>query len=104
MLRERFGNEVDALEPDHPVWESVVWTLAQLCQAIVLAAAPRRIVIGGGVMTAQPHLVPRIDDALNRSLNNYVSLPGDRPYVRAPDLGSDAGPLGAIALAMTASS
>ena len=55
-------------------------------------------------MTAKPHLVPRIDDALNRSLNNYVSLPGDRPYVRAPDLGSDAGPLGAIALAMTASS
>jgi hypothetical protein len=35
------------------------------------------------------------------SLNGYVDLPG-AGYVRPPALGSDAGPLGAIALAMTA--
>jgi fructokinase len=36
------------------------------------------------------------------SLNGYVELPSNGPYVRSPALGDDAGPLGAIALAMTA--
>lgn len=102
MLRARFGDEVGSLEPDHPVWNGVAWALAQLCQAIVCAAAPRRIVIGGGVANAQPHLLPRIEKVLVESLNGFLALPNDGPYVRAPDLGNDAGPLGALALAMTA--
>jgi fructokinase len=42
-LQARFGGRLSELEPDHPVWESVAWTLGQLCHAIVCAAAPRRI-------------------------------------------------------------
>jgi fructokinase len=103
-LKARFGDRLLALKPHDPAWDGVVWTLAQLCQAIACTTAPRRIVIGGGVAAAQPHLLPRIEQALRSSLNNYLSLPGDEPYVRAPGLGSDAGPLGAIALAMKASS
>jgi fructokinase len=101
-LKARFGDEVDSLGPDHPVWETVVWTLAQLCHTIVMAAAPRRIAIGGGVMVQQPHLVGRIGAKLVDSLNGFISLPEDGPYLRAPELGGDAGPLGAIALAMKA--
>jgi fructokinase len=73
-----------------------------LCHVIVCAAAPRAIAIGGGVIDGQPHLLPRIEAMLVESLNGYVELPKGGPYVRAPALGSDAGPLGAIALAMTA--
>jgi fructokinase len=91
-----------AIPPDDPLWESVAWALAQLCHAIVCAAAPRAIAVGGGVADNHPHLLGRIDDMLVDSLNGYMRLP-DVPYVRAPALGSDAGPLGAIALAMTAS-
>ena len=101
-LRARFGDSVESLAVDHPVWDSVIWTLAQLCHGIVLAAAPKRIAIGGGVMARQPHLLGRVESKLRESLNGYVELPGDGPYVRSPDLGDDAGPLGAIALAMTA--
>jgi fructokinase len=101
-LRERFGEELESLGSDHLVWESVAWTLGQLCHAIVLAAAPKRIAIGGGVMARQPHLMARIEQRLRESLNGYVELPSDGAYVRAPELGDNAGPLGAIALAMKA--
>jgi fructokinase len=100
-LKARFGDELISLRPDHPAWDGVVWTLAQLCHAIVCAAAPRRIAIGGGVIEQQPHLLARIQATLVESLNTYIRLPDDGDYVRAPALGRDAGPLGAIALAMT---
>jgi fructokinase len=92
-------NEVDAGDP---VWESVAWALAQLCHVLVCAAAPRGIAIGGGVSHNQPHLLDRINRMLVDSLNGYWQLPEGSPYVRAPGLGSDAGPLGAIALALSA--
>jgi len=98
-LAARLGN-VEAINPDHPVWDSVVWTLAQLCQAIVCAAAPQRIAMGGGVMEKQPHLLGRVEAKLVESLNGFIELPS--AYLCSPGLGRDAGPLGAIALAMTA--
>ncbi len=101
-LKERFGSRLRDIAPDDPVWDSVAWTLAQLCQVIVCAAAPRRIAMGGGVIERQPHLLGRIEPMLVDSLNGFLRLPGGGAYVRAPELGADAGPLGAIALAMTA--
>jgi len=102
-IAARVGAErVDSLGADDPMWESVAWALAQLCHAIVCAAAPRAIAIGGGVLDKQPHLLPRIETMLVDSLNGYMTLPSDRPYIRPPELGSNAGPLGAIALAMNA--
>jgi fructokinase len=100
-LKGRVGDRVSELSEEDPLWHSVAWALAQLCHAIVCAAAPRAIAIGGGVIEKQPHLLPRIEQMLIDSLNGYVDLPGPG-YVRPPALGSEAGPLGAIALAMTA--
>jgi fructokinase len=99
-LESLFGDKVKSLDADHPIWESVTWTLAQLCHAIVCASAPWRIAVGGGVMARQPHLLAMIQSKLVQSLNGYVRLPTD-DYVCAPALGEDAGPLGAIALAMS---
>jgi fructokinase len=102
-LIARVGAErVKGLSAGDPLWDSVAWALAQLCHAIVCAAAPRAIAIGGGVVTNNPHLLPRIGTMLADSLNGYLVLPATGPYVRAPDLGNDAGPMGAIALAMGA--
>lgn len=100
-LKARVGDRVNQLSDEDPVWEWIAWAIAQLCHAIVCAAAPRAIAIGGGVIENQPHLLGRIESMLVESLNGYVELPGSG-YIRAPELGSDAGPLGAIALAMTA--
>lgn len=102
-LAARVGAErVRVLGDDDPVWTSVAWALAQLSQAIVCAAAPRAITIGGGVVDNRRHLLGRIEAMLFESLNGYMTLPDDGPYVRPPVLGRDAGPLGAIALAMSA--
>jgi len=102
-LIARVGPErVKSLAPDHEVWDSVAWALAQVCHSIVCAAAPRAIAIGGGVVDNHPHLLGRIEALLVESLNGYIALPQGAPYVRSPALGSDTGPLGAIALAMTA--
>lgn len=93
---------VKNLATDDPIWTSVEWALAQLCHTIVCAAAPRAIAIGGGVLQNQPHLLEGVEALLVESLNGYLKLPQRGRYVRAPALGSDAGPLGSIALAMTA--
>jgi fructokinase len=101
-LKARAGDAAQQLGPDDPVWQSVAWAIAQLSHAIVCAAAPRAIAIGGGVVENQPHLLERIERMLVESLNGYMQLPAGDNYVRAPALGANAGPLGAIALAMTA--
>jgi len=92
---------VERLAADDSVWDSVAWAIAQLCHTIVCAAAPKAIAIGGGVVERQPHLLDRVQRMLVDSLAGYMQLP-EGAYVRPPRLGADAGPLGAIALAMTA--
>ena len=92
---------VESLGADDPIWDSVAWALVQLCHVIVCAAAPGAIAIGGGVTERQPHLLRRVEEMLVESLSGYMPLPR-KNYVVPPALGTDAGPLGAIALAMNA--
>jgi fructokinase len=96
------GQSLAELGEDDPLWEGVAHALAQMCHAVVCAAAPRRIAMGGGVMEGQAHLLPRIEALLVESLAGYMTLPQGRPYLTAPGLGAEAGPLGPIALAMSA--
>lgn len=104
-IEARSGKSAGALESDSPVWETVVHALAQLNHLLVVTAAPQRILIGGGVMSAQPHLFPRIRRAVLESLNEYLHIPQvlndiDR-FIAPPGLGTLAGPLGALAIAAT---
>lgn len=101
-LKARVGEkQASKLASDDPALESCASALAQMCHAIVCAGAPRAIAIGGGVIEGYPGLRQRIEAMLVDSLNGYMQLPSGAPYIRAPELGPDAGPFGAIALAIS---
>jgi fructokinase len=94
------------LAEDDPTWEFVAHGLAQLLHTMVLTTAPRRIMLGGGVMANQPHLFARIRHELKKSLAGYVEAPevgeGLAKFIVPPGLGTLSGPLGALALAADA--
>lgn len=104
-IEARLGRKAARLAEDDQAWDGIVHALAGMLHNIVLATAPERIVLGGGVPTRRPHLLPRLRHALVASLAGYG--PGAKvaavvdDYLVAPALGDRAGPLGAIALAGT---
>lgn len=104
-IAARTGIKGQDLPPDHPAWDGVVHALAQLLHVVTLTGVPRRIVMGGGVIVGSPFLLPRIRDALRRSLNGYVAIAevdDVNTFVVPPALGHNAGPLGAIVLGQQA--
>ncbi len=105
-IEARLGVRGGTLAPDHPVWTMVAHTLGQLLHTMVVTAAPRCILMGGGVMDAQRQLFPAIRRELVASLGGYIVAPeltsGIEDYVVPPALGGAAGPLGSLALAADA--
>lgn len=105
-IEARVGVPAERLGPEHPVWEPVAYTLGQLLHTLVLTTAPKRVLLGGGVMSGQLHLFERIRRELQSSLNGYVAVEeiarNLAQFVGPPGLGVDAGPLGALALAADA--
>jgi fructokinase len=105
-IAARAGMPADQVPADSPVWHPVAHALAQLLHTLVLATAPRRIILGGGVTQCRPELLARVRALLLQSLNGYLALEDlagpIEQYVVVPGLGSLAGPLGALALASDA--
>lgn len=105
-IAARAGVPADQVPADSTVWEPVAHALSQLLHALVLTTAPRRILIGGGVIKERPALLAQVRAQLVDSLNGYLNLEeligGIDHYVTAPGLGPLAGPLGALALAADA--
>lgn len=105
-IAARAGAPPERLPTNHLVWESVAFALGQLLHTLVLATAPHKIILGGGVMTARPHLFERLRENLIGSLNGYIEareVTSDlSSYIVPPGLGPLAGPLGALALAAEA--
>lgn len=101
-LRVRWQADPATLPDEHPAWPLEAAYIAAGIQAIVMVAAPHRVIAGGGVMD-RPGLLDAVRAELVRQLGGYpvtAELAGDlRDYLVAPRLGDDAGVLGAIALA-----
>ncbi|WP_219894829.1 ROK family protein [Aquisediminimonas profunda] len=101
-LAKRFGSEPATVPPDHKSWNFVVSDLAELLATLLLTVSPHRILIGGGVGTGQPHLLPKVVDRTAELISPYLpDLDTDclAAMITLPKLGSQAGPVGALLLA-----
>jgi fructokinase len=107
-IAARAGVPAHSICATDSIWGLVIHALAQLLHTLVLATAPRRILLGGGVIDAHPELLEGLRRELASSLNGYLSHEALAPgigmerYVMGPGLGSRAGALGALALAAEA--
>ena len=101
-LRARWGADPAGLPDAHPAWDLEAGYIAAGILAIVMIASPQRVIAGGGVME-RPGLMGGVRRELTRLLGGYLQRPeltGDLTnFLVAPQLGDDAGVLGAIALA-----
>ncbi len=102
-ILKRLGVAGEAVAADHPVWDLVADALAQMVQALVSSTAPRRFLLGGGVLAQRPDLIARVDARVRALIGDYLTLPAE-DFIVAPGLGTKAGPLGPIALALGDSS
>lgn len=101
-LSARFGFAVGDLSDDDPRWGPAALDLAELLAAIVLGFSPSKILIGGGVGLGHRGLLNRARPALLDRLAGYlpgVNAASVKSLIEHASLGSEAGPLGAIALA-----
>ena len=60
--------------------------------------SPDVIIFGGGVMK-QRHMVEKVHQAFERLVNGYVKTPAVADYIVTPELEDNAGTLGCLALA-----
>ncbi|MDB5695467.1 MAG: fructokinase [Sphingomonas bacterium] len=100
-IASRAGCKAENCAADDPAWNGVAHALGQLLHALVLTGVPRRVVMGGGVMTGATHLLPRVRTAMHKSLAGYSMLPEVAmadTFVVPAGLGESAGPLGAVLL------
>lgn len=102
-IKKRWGQPGESIPDEHPAWELEAHHIALALMNVILSYSPRRIVLGGGVMQHNG-LFPLIREKVQQVLNGYVRAPQVtqqiKEYIVPPMLGSRAGVLGAIALAM----
>jgi len=104
-LAKRFGAPGDRIAADDPRWEDVAHDIAQMVGTILLTTAARQVLIGGGVGMGRADLLARVRSKVVAQLAGYlpfVSAETIGAIVRLPALGDQAGPLGAVALAVDA--
>lgn len=93
------------LGEDDPLWEQVAGDISEWTTMMILALSPQRLVMGGGVMQARPHLLPMICKRTAALLNGYIEDLDEAALEKIivhPGLGFDTGPLGAVLLGQRA--
>lgn len=107
-IARRAGRPAESLEPDHPVWELTIRSMAHAIATLTYVLSPRRIILGGSVRKAgrlgEEAFFRRLREHLREVLAGYVVSPefeeaGIAEFLVPPVLGDDAGICGAIALA-----
>jgi len=104
-IKARWGQPAEDLPPDHPAWQLEAHYLGLGIANLIATLSPQRVILGGGVMD-QTQLFPMIREEVRELLGDYISamdiLEANEEYIVPPVLGTQAGVLGAVALAQQA--
>ena len=87
------------LPSDHPLWDFEADYIAQCVHNTTLMLSPDIIILGGGVLR-NPHLIYKVRDSFTKHLNSYVKTPKLESYIVTPKLEGNAGIIGCLALAI----
>jgi len=106
-IKARWGKPLNELPAGHAAFAMEADYLGQLAVNLLLTASPTKLIFGGGVMNVGA-LLPMIREAAAGYLNDYLDFSalatGPEELIVTPGLESNAGLLGAVALAIGASS
>lgn len=101
-IEKYWDKKAEYISKNHEAWDKQADYLAKAIMNYMLILAPKRIILGGGVME-QKQLFPIIQKKVKEYLNGYIHIPEIMDhlddYIIPPQLGNKAGILGAIALA-----
>jgi fructokinase len=101
-IKDRWGESGERLGKDHPAWELEAKYISLAVINYICTLSPERIILGGGVMK-QKQMMPLVHKTVKSLLNHYIQAPeitdNIEKYIVLPELGDNAGVLGAIALA-----
>lgn len=98
-LEARTGIRGELIELNSDVWDVQAYYIAQAAIQATLLYRPEVIVFGGGVM-AQEHMLKRVRDKFKALLNDYVPVPDVTEYIVTPGVAKNgSATLGNFALA-----
>lgn len=103
-IEERWGAKGTELSERQEVWELEAYYIAQACVNYTLTYAPRRIILGGGVMH-QEQLFPMIRRQYRELMADYVDTPELKDldsYIVPCSLNDNQGIMGCLQLAVEA--
>ena len=97
-VEKRNGRKGQDIPQDDPFWEIEAEYIAQCAYNTTLMFSPEVIIFGGGVMK-QRHMVEKVHAAFTRIMKGYVAIPALEEYIVTPALEDNAGTIGCLALA-----
>ncbi len=100
-IEKRTGRKGQDIASDDPFWEIEADYIAQCAYNTTLMLSPDVIIFGGGVMK-QRHMMKRVHEAFAKKINGYVKTPDLDQYIVTPTLEDNAATLGCLALAREA--
>jgi len=104
-IQARFGRRAETIPDEDPFWAVEADYIAYALVNYIFTFAPRKIVLGGGVMQKSflfGQIWKKVGELLNNYLNHEMLINNIEMYIVPPLLGSRSGVLGSIALAIRA--
>lgn len=96
-MAARWGRPAQDVPANHPAWDTEAWYLAHGALSLVGIVSPERIIIGGGVSQAEGFHA-KVEALLSKIAAGYFAPLHHAPYIVAPQLGQQAGIIGALLL------